>query len=429
MSFRRYPGYKASGVEWLGQVPTHWDVLPLKRIFSTVGDKPSARLFPVALENIEGQTGRLIEGEGEFEGDGVAFVEGDILYGKLRPYLAKTWLADRSGEAVGDFHVLRSTREVEPAFFRDVLLAPSVVSVLNGSTYGAKMPRVSWDFMGALAVALPPVDEQRDIVAFIKRETRKLDALVSEQEALLKLLEEKRAATISHVVTKGLDPNTPMKDSGVEWLGQVPAHWNVVQARRVFRLIDDVTQDGTGELLTVSHLTGVSRRSEKLVYMFEAEDKEGYRQVSTGDLVINTMWAWMGAMGIAPDDGIVSPAYTVYRPKYGTILPDYVGELVRIKNLITEMTRYSKGIWSSRLRLYSSEFFQLRLPVPPLHEQRLIADFMAERTARSEALASEARKNIALLRQRRAALISAAVTGRIDVRDAATRSADVGQAA
>lgn len=429
MSFPRYPTYRDSGVEWLGQVPEHWEVLPLKRVFTTVGDRAEERTFAVALENIQGKTGKLTETEGEFDGDGVAFRAGDILYGKLRPYLAKVWLADRAGEAVGDFHVLRPTSEVEPAFFRDFLLTPSIVSVLNGSTYGAKMPRVSWDFMGAMAVARPPVREQRIITDFLDRETSKIDSVVEKQQTLLKQLEEKRAATISHVVTKGLDPSVPMKDSGVEWLGRVPAHWDVFQARRLFRLIDDVTEDGTGELLTVSHLTGVSRRSEKSVNMFEAEDKEGYRQVVAGDLIINTMWAWMGAMGVAPEDGIVSPAYTVYRPKADSFLPTYVAGLVRSRHLITEMTRYSKGIWSSRLRLYASEFFQLRLPRPPVEEQQRIAEFLEKHLSESEALAAKARKNIALLRERRAALISAAVTGRIDVRGTAKPATKVGEAA
>jgi len=277
------------------------------------------------------------------------------------------------------------------------------------------MPRASWEFIGSLAVPLPPPAEQRAIAAFLDRECGKIDALVAEQERLIALLKEKRQAVISHAVTKGLDPSAPMKDSGVPWLGRVPAHWEVVRGRRLFVERDERSEDGAETLLTVSHLTGVTPRAEKTVHMFEAETTEGYKRCHPGDLVINTLWAWMGAMGVAGEAGIVSPAYHVYAPRSG-VEPGYVNLLVRMEVFAREAERWSKGVWSSRLRLYPEEFLKIAFPLPPEAQQRAIAAFLDRECGKIDTLISESERAIALLKERRASLISAAVTGKIDVR-------------
>jgi len=146
--------------------------------------------------------------------------------------------------------------------------------------------------------------------------------------------------------------------------------------------------------------------------MFEAETTEGYKICRAGDLVINTLWAWMGAMGVSPMHGIVSPAYNVYTP-CERFDPAYVDALVRIPRFAQEATRFSKGVWSSRLRLYPEGLFEIWMPVPPLPEQRAIIAHIASETAKLDALRAAAERTIALLNERRAALIAAAVTGRI----------------
>ena len=168
----------------------------------------------------------------------------------------------------------------------------------------------------------------------------------------------------------------------------------------------------------MSHLTGVTRRSEKDVNMFEAETTEGYKICLSGDLVINTLWAWMGAMGVSPMDGIVSPAYNVYEPGV-RFHSNYVDALVRLPVFSQEVTRYSKGVWSSRLRLYPEGFFAVSLPVPPLGEQREIIAHIANETGKLSELCAATERTIALLKERRVALIGATVTGQIDVECAA----------
>ena len=146
--------------------------------------------------------------------------------------------------------------------------------------------------------------------------------------------------------------------------------------------------------------------------MFEAETTEGYKICLPGDLVINTLWAWMGAMGVTPIGGIVSPAYNVYDPG-PEIEPEYIDALVRLPIFAQEVTRFSKGVWSSRLRLYPEGFFQVSLPVPPRDEQRAVVTFIGSESAKIDALSAAAERTIALLKERRSALIAAAVTGRI----------------
>lgn len=270
------------------------------------------------------------------------------------------------------------------------------------------------DTVGDIRLAFPPLEEQRAITKYLDQETERLDALVTAKERWLELLAEKRRALITHAVTRGLNPAAPLRDSGFPWLGQVPKHWRVERSKWLFKERDERIDNDDGEMLTVSHITGVTKRSEKDVNMFEAETTEGYKICKKGDLAINTLWAWMGAMGIAPCDGIVSPAYNVYTP--GPEMDrGFVEALVRMPTFVQEITRYSTGVWSSRLRLYPEGFFEAWLPVPPLAEQRAIVTHIAAATAKLDGLRAAAERTIALLKERRAALIAAAVTGKIQI--------------
>ena len=205
MSFPRYPAYQDSKLEWAKTLPEHWAAKHLKRNVRLLTEKTDTRECPVGLENLEGWTGRFIQTESDFQGEGVGFEADDILFGKLRPYLAKVWLADRRGEAIGDFHVLRPSECVIPRFIQYQLLTREVVDLVDGSTYGAKMPRASWGFLGCLEMPSPPAEEQLAIACFLDRETAKIDALIAEAPRAIKLLQERRSALISAAVTGQID--------------------------------------------------------------------------------------------------------------------------------------------------------------------------------------------------------------------------------
>jgi type I restriction enzyme S subunit len=381
----------------------------------------------IGLEQIESGTGRLfqtnstteasLEGR-EAKGESLSntFEPGDVLFGKLRPYLAKAWVAEFAGRCTTELLVMEP-RATESRFLRYVLLSRDFVEAVDASTFGSKMPRADWDSIGNVPIPVPDPAQQRAIADYLDREAGRMDALVDIKEQLLGLIAEKRRALIARAATRGLDPRAPRRESGVAWLGQIPAHWDVERSRWLLRERDERSETGEEELLTVSHLTGVTPRSEKDVNMFEAETTEGYKICLAGDLVINTLWAWMGAMGVSPVNGIVSPAYHVYEPG-PRLEPSYLDALVRITVFAQEVTRYSKGVWSSRLRLYPEGLYEVFMPVPPLDEQRGIVAHISEESSKLDALQIAAEHTVALLKERRAAIIAAAVTGRMGLAEA-----------
>lgn len=169
-------------------------------------------------------------------------------------------------------------------------------------------------------------------------------------------------------------------------VGITPPDWGIFRAKFLFRERKELSTDGSEELLSASHITGVTRRADKDVGMFLAESHEGYKIVHSGDVVVNTMWAWMGAIGISTLDGLISPSYGVYRVISEEVNGRFYDYLLRSKPFVAEVNRRSKGVWSSRLRLYPTEFLDLRLPVPPRDMQRAIADFLDRETARIDRL-------------------------------------------
>jgi len=417
-------------VAWLGTVPTHWSVLPLKRIAGLVTDKAEQHSNPVALENIEGWTGRLTETDGQFEGEGVAFRGGDILFGKLRPYLAKVYLADRTGEAVGDFYVIRPRPGfVVNRFLQYCLLERAFIDIVNGATFGSKMPRASWDFVGSMPLCVPPVAEQARIATFLDRETAKIDALVTEQQRLIELLNQKRLAVISHAVTKGLDSTVTLKPSGIDWLGAIPEHWSCsALIRWAHRIVVGIAEaathayvdEGTPILRSTNIRPG--RIVGELLHVEPsfAEDRQS-KVMRAGDLVtVRTGNAGVTAVVPAELDG--SQCFTML---ITTLKPEEVPDFYCYWMNSSQAHYYFdvEGWGTAQVNISVPILKALPVPRPPPREQAELVAFLDRETARLDSLLDEARRTIELLHERRSALISAAVTGQIDVRDVATRSA------
>ena len=198
--------------------------------------------------------------------------------------------------------------------------------------------------------------------------------------------------------------------SGFDWLGDLPSHWSILRAKYVFREIDDRSVAGDEELLSVSHLTGVTPRSEKNVTMFMAEDYNGAKLCKDGDLVINTMWAWMGALGVSSTTGIVSPAYGVYRQLEQRLRPRYMDWLFRTPMYVAEYTRRSTGVNSSRLRLYPDRFLDMPVVIPPLEEQDRIVAFLDKKTTEIDVAVAKKVELLDLLEEQKKIVIDRAVT-------------------
>lgn len=195
---------KDSGVEWIGEVPEHWEMKKLKYLTKLLNIKGSGGK-QVGLENIISKKAKYIGTEGDFSGEGIMFEKGDILFGKLRPYLAKVWEATFEGEAVGDFFVMRPNRIIYRSYLMYLILSNTIIDLLNGSTYGAKMPRVSWEFMGSVLLPLPPYTEQKAIAEYLNAESTNINNVISGIKKKTMLLKEYHQSLISHVVTGKID--------------------------------------------------------------------------------------------------------------------------------------------------------------------------------------------------------------------------------
>lgn len=340
---------------------------------------------------------------------------GDVLVGMDGEFNVAVWAGGRAllNQRVCCLRTLPSLNQRFLAYF-----LPIPLSVINDLTHSTTVKHLSSGDILSIRMPFPTLRHQATIVAYLDRETAKIDKMIVAKERLLEILAEKRRALITHAVTRGLSFDVGVKDSGVEWLGPIPAHWQTERAKWLFRERDERSGEGDEELLTVSHITGVTPRSEKDVTMFEAETTEGYKRCYPGDLVVNTLWAWMGAMGVSKHEGIVSPAYNVYVPS-GRLTPEYVEAVCRTQCFADETRRFSKGVWSSRLRLYPEGLFAIQYPVPPIEEQYAIVKHVAGETRRIDAVRKALEHSISVLRERRSALIAAAVTGQVDLESAA----------
>jgi type I restriction enzyme S subunit len=338
---------------------------------------------------------------------------GDVIISTVRTYLQAIAAIENPPESLivsTGFAVVRPNTSLHPRFCKYALREPSFLHEVISRSFGISYPAINASELGDIRIPLPSFDQQEQVADFLDRETARIDSLLAAKENHLTLIAEKRRALITTAVTRSIDPTVLLKESGIPWLGPVPEHWEIERAKWLFKERDIRSEFGDEEMLTVSHITGVTTRAEKSVNMFMAENQEGSKICEAGDLVINTLWAWMGAMGVSPQRGIVSPAYNVYEP--GDRLDKaYLDYLVRMPVFAQEAIRYSKGVWSSRLRLYPEGLYEIWLPVPPVEEQRAIAEHLNTETAKLDALKAATERTIALLRERRSALIAAAVTG------------------
>jgi len=423
--FRRlkpYPAYKAAGAEWLGEIPAHWEVKRLKYVAPVAGERwveAIPDLPYVGLEHLESGTGKLAQAtedtqseDQEVESTASTFRPGDVLFGKLRPYLAKVFRPDFEGRCSTELLVLRSAGEIGPAVLAYQLLSPGFVSWINSMTYGTKMPRANAEQVTNTQLALPPAQEQRAIAAFLDRETARIDALVAKKERLIELLQEKRTALITQAVTKGLDPNVPMKDSGIEWLGEIPAHWEVKKLTWLIKCLDGrripLNAEERGRMQGEYPYWGANSIvdyvdkwlfDEELVLLGEDGAPFFERTKPVAFRVSGKIW--------------VNNHAHVLRPRRKT----EAAFLAHALNCV-DYRAFIDG--TTRDKLTQGDMNAIPIQCPEVPEQRVIAAFLERETAKLDGLVAKVRDAIDRLKELRTALISAAVTGKIDVREHAT---------
>ena len=429
-NIKSYPNYKPSGVKWLGDVPAHWKVHRLKVHVADIIDQSNGRRQDevcIALEHVESWTGRIRDPGLDVSLDSQVkrFQAGDVLFGKLRPYLAKVARPDYDGLCVGKFLVLRP-RDValSSSYLEQVLRSKPIIDAINGSTFGAKMPRADWNFIGGMEQPLPPLPEQAAIVRYLDHADEHIRRYVSGKQKLVRLLEEEKQAVIHRAVTRGLDPNVRFKPSGVEWLGDVPAHWEVCRTKHLFRLRTEKSGIAHGrELLSIYTHIGVRPRKDLEEKGNKASTTDDYWIVKKGDIIANKLLAWMGAIGVSRYEGVTSPAYDILMPVID-LSSDYYHHLFRTKLYLQQFKQRYRGIMDMRLRLYFDQFGQIPIPVPPADEQQEIVDYYKDVTSKTDDCINQARRQIELLWEYRTRLIADVVTGQLDAREAVARLPD-----
>ena len=450
MSFPRYPKYKPSGVEWLGEVPEHWEVARLRTVATLNPSKSEAdaldRDAPVSFLPMECITtdGKLQSVENRktsevWEGY-TYFRRNDVVMAKITPCFENgkgalmRGLKNQAGFGTTELIVIRPDRsKLSPEFLERLVRSSNFRQLGEAAMYGAGgQKRVPDDFVRDFRAAVPPLPEQRAIAAFLDRETAKIDALVAEQERLIELLAEKRQAVISHAVTKGLDPAAPMKPSGVEWLGDVPAQWCLAPvgsryAVQLGRMLDSAKQTGK-HLRPYLRVFDVQWGKINIVDLptmdFDEDAREKYR-LRSGDLLVNEGGSYPGRAAIWQDE--ITECYfqkALHRLRPWRPESDSTEHMYFAMRWAAEFGVFSAGGMESTIEhLPAERLRRYRFVFPSIHEQRSISAFLKRETARIDALVAQAEKAVTLLRERRSALISAAVTGQIDVRNAVPESA------
>jgi type I restriction enzyme, S subunit len=430
--WRRYSDYQslANASRNGTALPKHWAARRLKFVAPAIENKlprkPTNCTY-VGLENIESHTGRLLLDAPIEQVDSTVsrFIEDDILFGKLRPYLAKVVLAPFTGVCSTEILVLRPLSDAIPQFLKYQLLSEGFIKSVDSATYGVKMPRANSSQVGDVRVSLPPPDEQRCVVAFLDQRTAKIDALIAKKEQLIELLQEKRTALISHAVTKGLDRTVPMKDSGIRWIGSIPHHWRLLPVRRIAKRVDvGIAEASTHAYrdtgIPIIRSTNVRRnhidKSDLLFIDPGFAEKNRSKYLSACDLLTTRTGANLGMTAIVPPDLDQSQCFTLL---VTTLRSGFAPRFFcYFMNSSAGQFYFSIESWGAGQHNLSVPIIQeMPVPVPPLEEQTKIVQHVMRVADLVDPVVAKIRDGIDKLSEYRTALISAAVTGKIDVRE------------
>ena len=424
---------RQSGVDWIGEIPEGWKVMRFKHVATSLrkgngitkedvfvdGDLPCIRYgeiysrYGFTVDRCASKTRRSLLP------DPVFVVSGDILFactGELVEEIGKNVLyrGDQPCAAGGDIMV--ASHDQHPAFLNYYLNCHSSQFQKSRNKAKLKVVHIRTSDIENLVVLLPPRCDQERMAKFLDERCSEIDSIMVQTNASIEDYKVLKKALVFETVT-GKNLKGKKVASGQDWLGDIPAAWDV---RRIVNLYREVSERGDDSLpiLSVSINTGVSDKElsdeEQERVFIRSEDKSKYKRVQPGDLTYNMMRAWQGAFGAVRVNGMVSPAYVVARPKV-EMDSRYVEYLLRSPNATREMQRYSRGIADFRLRLYWPEFKNIRIPCPPLEEQKRIADMLDEKCGEIDAVIADKERLIADLETYKKSLIFEVVTGKREV--------------
>ena len=424
---RTYPEYKDSGVEWIGEIPRGWRIDRLKYSSEFIIEKelPSDDDIKISPENVESFTGKIINYHSDYETEGMKFQIGDTLLNKLRVYLSKFVFCESDGFSMGEMIVLRP-RKYLPKFQYYLLSNPKIIDHFNSLSEGVKVPRPPVNEMLNTFCPVVPIPEQKQISDYLDRKTQQIDNLIEKTERKIELLKEQRSSLINQCVTKGLDPNVEMKDSGVEWIGEIPKGWDIIPLRyNTEKIGSGVTPRGGSEVYSETGIPFLRSQNihfrglvlEDVVYISQEihEDMSGSK-VQSGDVLINITGGSIGRCCYIEDstEYNLSQHVCIVRPQ------KHLETSYLYYFLCSEFGQFQVNLnitGSGREGLNFENLGNFSVPKVPLSEQNQISDYLDHETSKIDQMVDTETKRIELLKEYRQSLISNVVTGKIDVRD------------
>ncbi len=450
MKYSAYPKYRPGGVEWLGDVPDNWEVkrvsLLARQGKNTFTDGDWIELPYITTEGVRLlQTGNI--GVGAFKEQGFRYIEeetlselrctevlpGDVLICRLADPVGRACLAPNLGCRMitsVDVCILKAANYTDPRYLVYFFSSKPYLDFVDSLCRGGTRDRISRSMLGAIRSLLPPVSDQRAIADFLDTETAKLDTLVGKKQALIEKLRERRTALVSRTVTRGLlpeaaraagrNPCPKLKFSGVDWLGEVPEHWEVKRLKYIATINDETLPETTDssfeftyvDISSVDPVAGVVARERM---EFENAPSRARRIARDGDTIVSTVRTYLRA--IAPikeptENLIVSTGFAVVRPR--SVEANFLSYALRESGFVETVVARSVGV--SYPAVNASDVATIPIPLPPTTEQRAIADYLDRETAMINRMVAKVESAIERLQEYRTALITAAVTGKIDVR-------------
>lgn len=415
---QRYSEYKDSGVKWLGEIPNHWNICKAKYLWTesnAISEKGSEDLLSVS------QYDGVIPSKGESRSEslkGYKIVnENNLVINIMLAWLGGLGVSKFNGIVSPAYGIYKMVGNSNPRFLHYLYKTPTYLAEFARRSTGVVPSRwrMYTDDFGQVLTLLPPKEEQDKIVEYLDGITFQIDKAIAQQQKMIDLLNERKQIIINNAVTKGIDPDVKMKDSGVEWIGEIPEHWEVKRGKFLFKIINELSTKGDEELLSVSDKTGVTPRKMKNITMFMSESLIGYKKCRIGDVCSNIMWMWHGAVGVTKYEGVISPSYGVYRQITRKFIDEYLDLLLRLPRLVNLYSVLSTGLTQSRLRLYPFDFLNISFFIPSLNEQQKVLDFINSKCKPLDGEIIKLNKLITLLQERKQIIINDIVTGKVKI--------------
>ena len=414
---RRYDSYKDSGVAWIGEIPEHWEIRSLRNFLSYVsikghGDK---QLLSVTREN--GVIVRNVESKEEnhnFVPDDLSgyklVEEGQFVINKMKSWQGSYGVSSYTGIVSPAYYVC-NLRFENKRFFNIAIRSKSYVPFFTQYSKGIRVDQ--WDLspiaLKNIPFIVPPLDEQQNIVEFLDEKTAKIDTYIQEKEKEIRSLEELKQAEIVFAVTHGINPNVPMKDSGIAWIGEIPEHWEIHKVKEHFTERKEKVSDKDFPPLSVSKMGVVPQLDDAC----KTDNGDNRKLVCKGDYVVNSRSDRKGSCGVSSLTGSVSLINIVLCPRNINSL--YIHYMFRSNGYIEEFYRNGEGIVADLWTTRYTEMRNIYIPVPPLDEQQQIVEYIQQKTAQIDKYISDVKRQIDSLKEYRQRLICDAVTGRINI--------------